>query len=221
MMHPADLPDNIDALKAMVLAAQSRADQQVGVIIRKEERIVQLDKLVTDYKRALFGVRSEKVCLEQFELAFEDIETAPVAIQAEDGADDRLIERRPRPRKANQGSLPGHLPRIEEVVKPDSTICDCGADRQVIGENISERFDIIPAQFRVIVTRRPKYTCRTCEEGIIQVPAPAHLIVVVDDSIDLLLEATGQLVVSKRMRFLRGCFQSSTLPWVRGPIPAE
>lgn len=34
----------------------------------------------------------------------------------------------------------------------------------------------MPAQFRVIVTRRPKYTCRTCEEIVVQAPAPARLI---------------------------------------------
>jgi transposase len=38
--------------------------------------------------------------------------------------------------------------------------------RHVIGEDVSERLDIIPAQFRVIVTRRPKYACRSCE-GVI------------------------------------------------------
>ena len=46
----------------------------------------------------------------------------------------------------------------------------------MIGEDISERLDIIPAQFRVIVTRRPKYACRSCEDGIVQAPAPARLI---------------------------------------------
>lgn len=176
MMCAGDLPDDINALKAMVLAAQSLADQQDGVIIRKEERIVQLEKLVADYKRALFGVRSENVCPEQFELALEDIETAQAAIHAEDEADDRLIKRHPRPRKANRGSLPKHLPRLEEVIEPESTVCGCGADRHVIGEDISERLDIVPAQFRVIVTRRPKYACRSCEEGIVQAPAQAHLI---------------------------------------------
>ena len=176
MIRAADLPDDIDALKAMVLAAQSRADQQDGVLIRKEERIVQLEKLVADYKRALFGARSEKVCPEQFELALEDIETAEAALHAEDGADDQLIGRKPRPRRGNRGSLPKHLPRIEEVIEPDGTICGCGSERHVIGEDVSERLDIIPAQFRVIVTRRPKYACRSCEEGIVQAPAPAHLI---------------------------------------------
>ncbi len=45
-----------------------------------------------------------------------------------------------------------------------------------IGEDVSERRDIIPAQFRVIVTRRPKYACRSCTDGVAQAPAPARLI---------------------------------------------
>jgi transposase len=45
-----------------------------------------------------------------------------------------------------------------------------------IGEDKSERLDIVPAQFRVLVTRRPKYACRTCEDGVVQAPAPARLI---------------------------------------------
>ena len=42
-----------------------------------------------------------------------------------------------------------------------------------IGEDRTERLDIIPAQLRVIVTVRPKYACRTCAEGVSQAPAPA------------------------------------------------
>ena len=72
--------------------------------------------------------------------------------------------------------MPKHLPRIEKVIEPESTTCGCGARRHVIGEDVSERLDIVPAQFRVIVTRRPKYACRSCEDGILQAPAPAHLI---------------------------------------------
>ena len=45
-----------------------------------------------------------------------------------------------------------------------------------IGEDVSERLDIVPAQFRVLVVRRPKYACRACEEVVVQAPAPARLI---------------------------------------------
>jgi transposase len=35
---------------------------------------------------------------------------------------------------------------------------------------------VIPAQFRVIVTRRPKLACRACTGVVLQAPAPARLI---------------------------------------------
>lgn len=176
MNATADLPDNIDALKVIILAQQERSAVQAGVIDRKETRIVQLEKLVADYKRAMFGARSEKACAEQYELALEDIEAAQEAVHAEDEADGRQVSGKPRPRKTNRGSLPKHLPRIDEIIAPENTTCDCGHERHVIGEDVSERLDIVPAQFRVIVTRRSRYAGRSCESGIIQAPAPTHLI---------------------------------------------
>lgn len=44
------------------------------------------------------------------------------------------------------------------------------------GVDVSEGLDIVPAQFRVIVTRRPKYACRAYEAGIVQAPAKPRLI---------------------------------------------
>ena len=169
MLNPADLPDDIAALKALLVASEGRN-------VRKQDRIDQLEKLVADFKRAMFGARSEKTDPEQFELALEDIETAIAAVHAEDEALDPPTSHAAKPRKTNRGSLPKHLPRIEEVILPDSTTCGCGAERHVIGEDTSERLDIIPAQFRVIATRRPKYACRSCTNGVVQAPAPARLI---------------------------------------------
>lgn len=51
---------------------------------------------------------------------------------------------------------------------PTARACVCGADLHVISEDLSERLDVIPAQFRVIVTRRPRYGCRACETGVVQ-----------------------------------------------------
>ena len=160
MIDPADLPDDIELLKAIVL--------------RQQDHNMRLEKLVADFKRALFGAKSEKADPEQYELAFEDIETAIETVHAERDADIAL--RPSKPRKSNRGHLPKHLPRIEEVIQPESTTCTCGAERHIIGEDTSERLDIIPAQFRVIVTRRPKYACRSCEAGIVQAPAKPRLI---------------------------------------------
>ncbi|MBM2082097.1 MULTISPECIES: IS66 family transposase [Roseobacteraceae] len=182
MSFPADLPTDVATLQALLRAAEERASERDArlaerdaVIERKEERIVRLEKLVADFKRAMFGSKSEKADPDQYQLALEDIETAIATVHAEDEAIDPP-KAQPRKRDANRGALPKHLPRVEEIITPESTTCDCGCDRHVIGEDTSERLDIIPAQFRVIVTRRPKYACRSCESGIVQAPAVSRLI---------------------------------------------
>ena len=63
------------------------------------------------------------------------------------------------------------------MIEPDSLQCPCGCGEMVrIGEDRTERLDIVPARFRVIETIRPRYACRTCQEGVHQAPAPVHLI---------------------------------------------
>jgi transposase len=63
------------------------------------------------------------------------------------------------------------------VVEPDDIRCPCGCGEMVkIGEDRSERLDIVPAQFRVIATIRPRYACPKSHAGVVQAPAPAHLI---------------------------------------------
>jgi transposase len=44
----------------------------------------------------------------------------------------------------------------------DKTCACCGGLKHRISEDVSERLDVIPAQFKVIVTRRPKYACQAC-----------------------------------------------------------
>ena len=95
MTSPADLPDNIDVLKAIILASQAKMTEQDRVIERKEDRIFRLETLLVDFRRALYGATSEKGHLlpgsrlhanderaDQYHLALEDIETALSAMQA-------------------------------------------------------------------------------------------------------------------------------------------
>jgi len=97
MIDTTDLPDDVDVLKAMILASDGREERHI-------DRIAQLEKLLADFKRALFGAKSEKVDPGQFDLALEDIETAVESIQAAEEADERQLEGKPRPRRANRGS---------------------------------------------------------------------------------------------------------------------
>ena len=162
MLDADDLPDDIATLKAMLIA--------------RDQLIAQLENLVAAFRQAAFGRKSEKTCPEQFDLALEDIETAVSAVHAEDEAGDQTANRSARPRRTNRGSLSKHLPRVEEVIEPESLTCTCGSCLHRIGEDVSERLDVIPAQFRVIVTRRPRYACRSCTDGVTQAAAPERLI---------------------------------------------
>src|SRR5690349_9913040 len=80
-------------------------------------------------------------------------------------------------RRASRGALPAHLPRVEIVLAPKESACPCcQTPMVVIGEDTSERLDVVPVQFRVLVTRRPKLACRACAGMVRQHPAPPRLI---------------------------------------------
>ena len=174
------LPTDIAALQALLAAA--RAERDAAIAERESDQALsqndRLRHLLRQLQRAQFGRRSEKLDPEQLALAFEDIEQAIAANEADDDKKDpTAAQARAEKRRVNRGALPAHLPRVHVTIEPEDTNCPCcRAPMHVIGEESSERLDVIPAQFRVIVTHRPKYACRACEEAVVQAPAPERLI---------------------------------------------
>ncbi|MBD9512180.1 IS66 family transposase [Ensifer sp. ENS10] len=186
----SDLPDDVDALKAMVLAlAREQAAKEVRLkvaeaeIARLEaveksanERIANLTLIMKVLQRTQNGKRSERLRLgvndEQVSFAFEEVETGLSAIRSElDRAAKDKPKRAPRPRKG----FAAHLERIEEVIEPEIPAGCEGLAKVLIGEDRSERLDVVPPKFRVIVTRRPKYAFRG-SDGVVQALARAHII---------------------------------------------
>jgi transposase len=179
------LPDDTAALRALVLAAWAELDderaEKVRLIEERDQLAGQNDRLrhlIRQLQRMQFGRRSEKLDPDQFNLALEDLEQAVAEGEAEqEKADPALRQARSEKRRAGRGALPDHLPRVEIVIEPEDTACPCcGGAMHVIGEDRSQRLDVVPAQYQVIVTRRPKYACRACQEAVVQAPAPARLI---------------------------------------------
>ena len=173
------LPDNIEGLRAFAIQAVAERD---AAIAERDEAIARNDRLrhlLHKANDALYGSKSERLAklpADQLNLALEDIEQA---IAKNDAVEDKktpgTAASRPK-RQANRGSLPAHMPRVHETITPGDTNCPCcRAPMHVIGEETSERLDVIPAQFRVIVTHRPKLACRACEK-IVEAAAPEHLI---------------------------------------------
>ena len=137
-----------------------------------------LEHMVKELNHLLYGPKSERFTEDERQLAFEDLEVATAEAQAQSDTTPMTTPRKKRrPPLRNRGHLPDHLERIEQVIEPDSIVCPCGCGEMVkIGEDRSERLDIVPAQFRVLVTVRPKYACPNKDGGVAQAPAPVHLI---------------------------------------------
>lgn len=171
MLMEADLPDDVEALRALVLE-QAREIDALKVFKAEIER---LKAIIDALQRHRFGRRSEQLDPDQFELALEEVETA--LAEAEHARDKASRAPAERPRKTNRGSLPAHLERIEQVVDIDDKACPCcGGALHQIGEDVAERLDVVPTTFRVLVTRRPRYGCRSCESAVVQAPAPARIV---------------------------------------------
>ncbi|RVK04548.1 IS66 family transposase [Sinorhizobium meliloti] len=191
-MTAADLqlPDDVDALKAMILAMAEKAaraevlETEVADLKARntdaDEQIAKLKQVLKAFNRYRYGRRSEKQSNkadtdldEQGAFVFEEIETGIAAIEAlvAKGRTPSTTKRASRPRKG----FPPHLERIHVVIEPDELPEHAGKQKILIGEDTSERLDVIPPKFRVIVTHRPKYAFKN-EDGVIQALAPAHIV---------------------------------------------
>jgi transposase len=151
------------------------------MVTAAEQRDAEIDKLHLLIKRLLrqqFGRRSEQLSADQLQLVLEDLEQTVGAAEAEqDAANNKQRQRREARPNRNHGALPAHLPRYEVVIDVEQRDCPCcGGAMHTIGELRSEQLDIVPAQLRVRVTRRPRYGCRTCEGAVVVAPAPERLI---------------------------------------------
>jgi transposase len=172
---PDMLPQDAASLRALLLAERAL---HAAALTRAQDQNERLRQIIRELQRARFGRSAERLDPGQLELALEEAEQALAAGEADEEARDaKLKTARSAKRKANRGALPAHLPRVEMVVDVEDKSCPCCAGpMHIIGEDRSERLDVIPAQLRVLVTRRPKYGCRACEGAVVQAPAPARLI---------------------------------------------
>jgi transposase len=169
---PPDLPDDLDALRAVAAAALARNADDAVTIARQNLEIAKL-------RRQIYGPRSERTArlIEQMELALEELEA--------DATEDEIAAERAAAKTTNvapftrnrpsRQPFPEHLPR-ERVVVPAPTTCNCcgGTRLRKLGETITETLEVIPRQWKVIQHVRERMTCRDCET-ISEPPAPFHV----------------------------------------------
>lgn len=183
----ADLPDDVDALKALVLKVQAEADAAVAEAAAAQAKLSDSDALIAHLKlqiaklkRDQYGQSSERSArlVDQLELQLEEIEASA-------SEDDLLAEMAAQKtthvaaftrRKPARKPFPAHLPR-ERILHPTPTSCACcgGTRLSKLGEDITETLEVIPRSWKVIQHVREKVSCRDCE-SISQAPAPFHVI---------------------------------------------
>ena len=148
MLNATDLPDDIEALKAMLLARDA-------ALLASEAKVAHLS--------AELSTRTAEI--EHLELQLEDLEAEAAVAEAQ-----APVDVAPR-KKAERKPLPPHLPREERVQMPVSDACpECGGTLKRLGESVSEQLEYVPASFRVIRHVRPKLACGCCD-AIVQAPA--------------------------------------------------
>lgn len=189
---PSSLPDDIDALKAALMAARAEVAAEKAntaavdaeltraraVVANDRSLIALLNLEIEKLKRAIYGPRSERTArlLDQLELQLEEAEA--------DATEDELAAEHAKPsitvrsfarKRPTRKPFPNHLPR-ERVVVPAPKACPCcgSAKLSKLGEDITETLEVVPRQWKVIQTVRERFSCRECET-IAQPPAPFHV----------------------------------------------
>jgi transposase len=131
-------------------------------------------------RRMRYGAKTEALSAVHLDLFQEHFTADAAAIAAEMEKRKAQLEAenaaKPKvPRKhSGRQPLPPHLPRTD--IHHPLASCDCGQCGKTmvrIGEDITEKLHVVPAQFSVERHIYPKYACRPCETVAATPVAPA------------------------------------------------
>ncbi len=162
---PADL-ELIAQLKSKLQYAELKIR-----LLEERLRLMRIEK---------YGAGGEKLSQAQMQL----FELAPVVSEVIEQVES---EHAPAHRSTNKSvkypdrqELPANLPRVERVLPCafDQRVCKhCGKETVVIGYEESSQLDVEPAKYFVLVTKREKRACRSCEElGVVSAPLPPRIL---------------------------------------------
>ncbi|MDM0110429.1 IS66 family transposase [Variovorax sp. J22R24] len=182
----AQLPPEAAALIAQMQQRLEQQDQQLAEHVRelaqqqsllerkdrelalRQTKIEKINFELARLKRWKFGAKSEAMTAEQRQLFQDTVAEDEASLQAQLAAlQASLPEASKTPkapaRKPRRQALPQHLRRVEHRHEPEDTTCGCGQSMVRVGEDISEKLDIVPAEFFVHRHIYGKWACRCCQ----------------------------------------------------------
>jgi hypothetical protein len=187
-LSPGALTEIAEQMLQRIAEQSMHIDRQSKQIAERDRAIkfkdAKLERITFELARLKawkFAAKTERMNAEQRQL-FEEtlaadqasLEAQLEALQAQAGTQPDAAPAEPRRRPKRQ-ALPEQLPRIEHQHEPEDTTCpspDCGQPMVRVGEDVSERLDIVPAQFFVHRHIRGKWACRCCELLVQEPVAP-------------------------------------------------
>ena len=162
---PADL-ELIAQLKSQLQYAELRIR-----VLEERLRLMRIEK---------YGAGGEKLSQAQMQLfELEPVVSEQIEQARSAEAPARCSTKRSAKHPGRQ-ELPSNLPRVERILPctPDQRVCKrCGKETVLIGYEESSQLDVEPAKYFVLVTKREKRACRSCEElGVVSAPLPPRII---------------------------------------------
>ena len=184
-------PAALAEVAAQMLEHIGRQSQQIAerdrAIKFKDAKLERITFELARLKAWKFAARTEAMNAEQRQLFEETLAADEASLQAQlealqAQADSSTTASTPAPveprRQPKRQALPEHLVRVEHHHEPENTTCptqDCAQPMQRVGEDVSERLDIIPAQFFVHRHIRGKWACKCCQI-LVQEPVEPQII---------------------------------------------
>jgi len=117
-----------------------------------------------------YGAKSEQLTDAQLHLLEDELGVSRCEVELEaqlpeqEKAEAAKVQKQRHP---GRNGLPAHLPRVEKIVPCTPEQCQCGQCQKtmpVIGYDISEELDVIPAKYVDNVIKKEKRACRDCPE---------------------------------------------------------
>jgi transposase len=185
---PPDVVALLQRMRLQIHAKDCEIERKRGEIAWRDARLDKLNLELARLKRWKFGAKTEAMTAQQRALFAETLTEDEASLQAQLAAlraQQSEIPAAPKsaPRSPRRQALPEHLERVEHRHEPADTTCpnaECGKPMQRVGEDVSEKLDIIPAQFFVHRHIYGKWACRCCQktgEGrLVQEPAEPDVV---------------------------------------------
>lgn len=194
-MKATCLPDDPVALKAIIVGLQRTIEEQeaantnyAAILADKETTIAEMAQQITLFKILLHASKSEKAKRSSAEVQYTLFDEAELMAPQQDDeqpAEPECTVAAHQRKKRGRRPLPADIPRVDVVIDipEEDKVCACGCTMSRIGEEVSEKLDVVPAKFQVTRYIRPKWACtKGCkgaddlDPGIKYAPMPPQLI---------------------------------------------